>query len=116
MALYSVWNWDRNAWAIYRTSVPVSVGDDALPPRPRGVGPIGADPDTQVKPLPLGARFVEFSHVARGEIRRKPGHIADLGDDAGRSTATGTRWGALALGAALASGVWYLATRKRRQS
>ena len=111
MALYSVWNWDRNAWAVYQTRAPVSVGDDAFPPRPTKVGPIGADPDTQVKPLPAGARFVEHSHIARGEVRRKPGHLADLGDDAGRGTA-GISWGTLLLGAAIASGVWYVATRR----
>lgn len=106
MALYSVWDWNRNAWAIYRTRTPVSVGDDAIPPRPT-VGPIGADPDTQVKPLPRGAKFVEFSHVARGEVRRKPSHLADLGDDAGRSGGGIGGVAMFAAGVAVGSAAWY---------
>jgi len=111
VALYSVWDWNRNAWAIYRTRTPVSVGDDALPPRPR-TGPIGADPDTQSKPLPAGAKFVEYSHVARGEVRRKPSHLVDLGDDAGRGSGGGV--GMFVLGAALATGAWYLLSRRSK--
>lgn len=110
MALYSVWDWNRNAWAIYRTSTPVSVGDDALPPRPT-TGPIGADPDTQVKPLPRGAKFVEYSHVARGEVRRKPNHLADLGDDAGRPSGGAGGVTVFLLGVAVGSTALYLLSR-----
>lgn len=84
MAFYSVWDWDRNVYRVYQTSTPVSVGDDPIPPKPLSTSPIGADPDTQVKPLPLGARFVGYSHVARGEIRRNGGGILG-GDDGGKS-------------------------------
>lgn len=110
MALYSVWDWDRNAWAIYRTNTPVSVGDDALPPKP-ATGPIGADPDTQVKALPRGAKFVEYSHVARGEVRRKPKHLADLGDDAGRTDTVGSRVPAFLAGIAVGSLALFLFSR-----
>jgi hypothetical protein len=83
MALYSVWDWNRNSYKIYSTPTPVSVGDDPVPPKPTNVGPIGANPDTDVKPLPSGARFMGYDLFARGEIRRMPGGLADLGDDAG---------------------------------
>lgn len=73
MALYSVWNWDRNAWAVFQTSTPVSVGDDPDPPRPRSGSAIGVDPDLAVKELPPNARFLGFDHLCRGEVRRLRG-------------------------------------------
>lgn len=80
MALFSVWDWDHNAWAIYRNSQPVSVGDDPKPPKPTGISQLGADPDTEVKPLPSDARFVGFDHLCRGEVRRRnSGALAGLG-------------------------------------
>lgn len=79
MALYSVWDWDRNSWAIYRDHRPVSVGDDPTPPKPVNVGPLGADPDTQLKPLPSDARFVGHDHVCRGEVRVRSGALSSLG-------------------------------------
>jgi hypothetical protein len=82
MALYSVWDWDRNTWAVYRDARPVSVGDDPTPPRPASVGPLGADPDTQMKPLPSDARFVGYDHMCRGEVRVKSsGPLSGLGID-----------------------------------
>lgn len=82
MALYSVWDWDKNSWAIYRDSLPVSVGDDPKPPRPQRVSRLGADPDTQTKPLPSGARFVGYDHMCRGEVRTRPtGALSGLGID-----------------------------------
>ncbi len=72
MALYSAWDWDRNSYRVYQTRHPVSVGDDPKPPRPDH-HPLGAVPDVDVKTLPPGARFVGYSHQARGEIVRVPG-------------------------------------------
>jgi hypothetical protein len=80
MALYSVWDWDRNAWAVYRDARPVSVGDDPKPPRPANVSQLGADPDTQMNPLPSDARFVGYDHLCRGEVRRRgDGPLSGLG-------------------------------------
>jgi len=108
MALYSVWDWDRNSWRIYSTPASVSVGDDARPPRPANVSPIGADPDTQVKALPAGAKLQGYSHVARGEVRRMSRALGDSGDDAGRDTAPQKRpWLMFGLGAAAASLLWW---------
>lgn len=84
MALYSVWDWNRNAYRVYTTPTHVSVGDDPTPPKPSGIGPIGANPDSDVKPLPPGATFVGHDLFARGEIRRMPASLGDVGDDAGR--------------------------------
>jgi hypothetical protein len=109
MALYSVWDWDRNSWAIYQTKTPVSVGDDPSPPQASGPARgLGADPDTGVKALPRGAKRIGYSHVARGEIRRRPRHLGDLGDDAGRRAAGG--WGlplALGVGIGVAVSRWW---------
>lgn len=87
MALYSVWDWDRNAYRVYATDTPVSVGDDPKPPKPANVGPIGADPDTDVKPLPAGARLIGYEHLPRGEIRRLLNPVSGVSgdDDAGAS-------------------------------
>jgi hypothetical protein len=102
MAYYSVWDWNRNSYRIYSTRRPASVGDDPVPPRPDGVGPIGADPDTGVKPLPSGAKFEGYSHLPRGEIRRLAGALGDTGDDAG-AAGSSRGWlmfvGGLAVGA-----------------
>lgn len=80
MALYSVWDWDKNAYKIYADSTPVSVGDDPKPPKPTGVGPIGADPDTQIKTLPGGTKFMGYDQMAHGEIRRVGGLPLGLDD------------------------------------
>lgn len=69
MALYSVWNWDRNNWEIYRDARPVSVGVDAKAPKPSNVSALGADPDTQMNPLPSDAKFMGYDHMCRGEVR-----------------------------------------------
>ena len=80
MALFSVWDWDRNAWAVYRNAQPVSVGDDPKPPRPTGISRLGADPDTNVNPLPADARFIGHDHMCRGEVRRRAdGPLSGLG-------------------------------------
>ena len=81
MALYSVWDWDHNAWAVYRTPQTVSVGDDPTPARPARVSALGADPDTQMKPLPQDARFIGYDHMCRGEVRVAGGSPASLGID-----------------------------------
>lgn len=112
MALYSVWDWNRNSYRIYTTPTPVSVGDDPTPPKPTGISPIGANPDADIKPLPAGAKFIGYDHFARGEIRRVSSGLADLGDDAGASP----WWGhpvvmfVAGAGAVVAYGWW----RKRR--
>jgi len=110
MALYSVWDWDRNAWAIYRTRTPVSVGDDPLPHRSAGSSPIGASPDVDVKPLPSNAKLVGYDHLVRGEVRRRSAALGESGDDAGRGTgATRNGWLMFAAGAALTAGyfLWW---------
>lgn len=112
MALYSVWDWDRNAYRVYATKKPVSVGDDPSPPRPRGISALGADPDLHVKPLPSGAKLVGYSHMARGEIRRAPAGILS-----GAASESGSSNGALMFvaGAAVALGVsWWWRKRRRR--
>jgi hypothetical protein len=86
VALFSVWDWDKNAWAVYRNGDNVSVGDDPKPPKPTGTHAIGADPDAHVKPLPADAKFSGFSHVARGEVRRQASLPLGL-DEPGESPA-----------------------------
>jgi hypothetical protein len=78
MALYSVWDWNRNAYRVYQTPGAASVGDDPKSPVPTGLHHLGADPDTQVNALPRNAKFLSYSHVARGEIRRMPGALGDV--------------------------------------
>lgn len=102
MALYSVWDWDRNAWQVYQTNKPASVGDDPVAHKPKGLSAIGADPDTGIKPLPRGAKFLRYDHLARGEVRRRPGSLTDVGDDAGAAQGGGTStWWILAGGVAI---------------
>lgn len=110
MALYSVWDWDRNTWAVYRDRRTVSIGDDPKPPKPV-VGPLGADPDTQVKPLPSDASFVGYDHVCRGEVRRRPsGPLAGLGIDPPSSDDLQK----YAVGAAMGVAAWWLFTKWKR--
>ena len=78
MALYSVWDWDKNAYRVYQTPGAASVGDDPKSPVPVGAHRLGADPDTQVNVLPRNARFLNYSHVARGEIRRMGGGLGQV--------------------------------------
>lgn len=103
MALYSVWNWNKNVYDVYRDDVPVSVGDDPKPPRPTQVGPIGADPDTQIKTLPSGAKFLGHDQMAHGEIRIVGG--LPLGLDNPTESPTLKYLLAAAVGGGL---VWYL--------
>jgi hypothetical protein len=63
------------------------VGDDPITPKPVVDNPIGANPDTDIKPLPSGTTFIGYDLLPRGEIRRLPAGMTDLGDDAGTSTA-----------------------------
>lgn len=113
MALYSVWDWDRNAYRVYSTKTPVSVGDDPIPPKPSGLSALGADPDTHLKALPSGAKFMGYSHLARGELRRMSRGLGDNGDDAGAAKGlTGGGWKTLALGVVIGAGVvWYAGKR-----
>lgn len=113
MALYSVWDWDRNAWQVYQTSKPASVGDDPVSHQPKTF-PLGADPDSGVKPLPRGAKFVRYDHLARGEVRRKPHSLTDVGDDAGSGSGrTTSAWWWLAGGVGLG---WILSSWMRRRA
>jgi len=117
MALYSVWDWNRNSYRIYTTPTPVSVGDDPVPPKPTGISPIGANPDTDIKPLPTGAKFIGYEHFPRGEIRRVPTGLADLGDDAGVNTAWWRHPAvmfAAGAGAVIAYGWWKRRRRTRK--
>ena len=81
MALFSAWDWDRNAYRVYMTRQMVSIGDDPKPPKPSLRHPLGAVPDVDAKPLPIGAKFMGYSHQARGEIVKLPaGTLGRLGD------------------------------------
>lgn len=104
MALYSVWDWNRNLYRVYTTPTHVSVGDDPVPPKPSIDNPIGASPDTGVKPLPPGAKFIGYEHLPRGEIRRMPSSLVDLGDDAGGGS--GWTQPILMFGAGALTAVW----------
>lgn len=111
MALYSVWDWDRNSWAIYRDARPVSVGDDPKPPRPTNVSPIGADPDTQVNLVPSDARFIGYDHMCRGEVRRRGNSaLSGLGIDMPSSDDLQK----YALGALIGASAAYAWYRRRR--
>lgn len=77
MALYSVWDWDRNSYRVYQNPRPVSVGDDPVSPKPVVTSALGADPDTQINVVPQDAKFMGYSHVARGEVRRLSGGLGD---------------------------------------
>lgn len=113
MALYSVWDWNRNSYRVYTTPTPVSVGDDPVPPAPTDVGPIGANPDSDVKPLPPGAKFIGYDLNARGEIRRLPTSFTDLGDDAGSG---GSFWmqPVIMFSAGVLVTVWFMRSRRVR--
>jgi len=78
MAIYSVWDWNKNLYRTYVTPTPVSVGVDPQPPRPSGVHLLGAVPYDHAKLLPAGARFMGLSHVPRGEIVRDMTSVKDL--------------------------------------
>jgi len=115
MALYSVWDWNRNAYRVYATSTPVSVGDDPKPPKPVVNSPIGASPDTDIKALPAGAKFLGYDAMARGEIRRAPNGPGDLGDDAGISSAERSSGLAVAFVAGMVSAYMLSEWYKRRR-
>jgi hypothetical protein len=113
MALYSVWDWNRNSYRVYTTTRPVSVGDDPIPPRPRGTHELGADPDEHIKALPSGVRFIGYSHLPRGEIRRRARGLGDFGDDAGANGASSNRWVMLGIGLAVGAGAMHLWMAKK---
>lgn len=118
MALYSVWDWNRNNYRVYTTPTHVSVGDDPVPPKPLDISPIGANPDSDIKPLPPGAKFIGHDHFARGEIRRLPAGLADLGDDAGTGGGFWTQpWVMFAAGAGtvIAYYAWTKRPKKNRR-
>lgn len=86
MALYSVWDWNKNLYRVYADQRPVSVGVDPEPPRPTNVNILGAVPYDAAKTLPVGVKFMGLSHVPRGEIvrdARSTLEMMGLGNDAG---------------------------------
>jgi hypothetical protein len=99
MALYSIWDWNKNLYRVHSNTTPVSVGVDPSPPRPGALHLIGAIPYEHAKTLPAGTRFMGLSHVPRGEVVRDATSVKDLlglGDDA----ASGERWKLIACAAA----------------
>lgn len=78
MALYSVWDWNKNLYRVYADAVPVSVGVDPQPPRPRSVPLLGAIPYEHAKVLPSATRFMGLSHVPRGEVVREAASVREL--------------------------------------
>ncbi len=93
MALYSVWDWNKNLYKVYADQRPVSVGVDPQPPRPTNVHLLGAVPYDACKLLPPGTRFMGLSHVPRGEIVREAGNVRELmglGDSDGGPSLFGT--------------------------
>ena len=113
MALYSVWDWNRNAYAVYSTPKRVSVGDDPVPPRPKGLSKLGASPDDDVKPLPSGAKLIGYDHFARGEIRRRSG-LFGVGDDGGQGGGASSPLFMFLAGGATAAGAIYAYWRWKR--
>lgn len=112
MALYSVWDWNKNLYKVYGDARPVSVGVDPDPPRPSNVHILGAVPFDAAKTLPANVKFMGLSHVPRGEIVRDVRttvELMGLGSDAG-----GAKPVAVA-GVALVSGlIGYLIARWSR--
>jgi hypothetical protein len=93
MALYSVWDWNKNLYRVYSDALPVSVGVDPDPPRPMNVHLLGAVPFEGCKVLPHGTRFMGLSHVPRGEIVRDASGLREvmgLGSEAGGRTGIGS--------------------------
>jgi len=72
MATYSAWDWNINAFRVFRDAKTTSIGDDPAPPRPRALSKLGAVPDKDVKVLPPNTRSIGTSRVAIGEIVRDP--------------------------------------------
>ena len=102
MALYSVWDWNKNLYRVYADQRPVSVGIDPEPPRPGNVNILGAVPYEACKLLPNGVKGMGLSHVPRGEIvrdERGPLQAVGLGSDASGSSPR------LLVGVAIASAV-----------
>ena len=92
MALYSVWDWNKNLYRVYADQRPVSVGVDPDPPKPRNLHILGAVPFEGCKLLPPGTRLMGLSHVPRGEIVRDAQGFKEhlgLGTDAGQRTPLG---------------------------
>jgi hypothetical protein len=78
MALYSVWDWNKNLYRVHADTLPVSVGVDPSPPQPTGVHLLGAIPYDHAKVLPPAARFMGLSHVPRGEVVRSATNLKEL--------------------------------------
>jgi hypothetical protein len=112
MALYSVWDWNKNLYRVYADQRPVSVGVDPEPPRPGNVHILGAIPYDAAKTLPVGVKFMGLSHVPRGEIVRdvrSPLEMMGLGGDSGGASTK------MVAGVAIASAViGYMIARWRR--
>lgn len=112
MALYSVWDWNKNLYKVYADQRPVSVGVDPEAPRPSNLHILGAIPYDAAKTLPANVRFMGLSHVPRGEIlrdTRSTVELMGLGSDA-----TGTKPGIIAGVAVVGVLVGYLIARWSR--
>lgn len=95
MALYSVWDWNKNLYRVHSNATPISVGVDPKPPRPAAPHQLGAVPYEHAKVLPAGTRFMGLSHVPRGEIVREAASVKELlglGEEPGEMS-----WGRLLL-------------------
>lgn len=93
MALYSVWDWNKNLYRVYSNTTPVSVGVDPQPPRPSGMHFLGAVPYEHAKVLPSAVNLMGLSHVPRGEIVREAASVKELlglGEDADGKSFTST--------------------------
>lgn len=113
MALYSVWDWNKNLYRVYSNSTPVSVGVDPNPPRPNAVHLLGAVPYEHAKVLPPAVRLMGLSHVPRGEVVRDAASVHELLGLSG--DAEGSGFGRTLLVAAAGAIVGYAVARMVRR-
>lgn len=114
MALYSVWDWNKNMFAVFATDKPVSVGVDPDAPRPTGLDVLGAVPDQDVKVLPAGSRLLGYDRLARGEIVRQQQGMFGLGEAGQRAEPRTFPLALVAVGALVAGYALARATAERR--
>lgn len=113
MALFSVWDWNKNLYRVYADSAPVSVGVDPQPPRPRSVPLLGAIPYEHAKVLPPATRFMGLSHVPRGEVVREAASVRELLGLGGESGSR-TLWGTVVVAAVAATAGYFLGWSRRQ--
>lgn len=126
MATYSAWDWNINAFRVFRDAKPTSIGDDPAPPRPRALSRLGAVPDRDVKVLPPNVHSIGTSRVAIGEIVRDP-RLNTAKDAAAAKSGGGDGLGAFAdtakafvptliITAGMFALAYYLGTKPRKTS